>query len=64
MTAFQAWLAAAAERRRELGLVRATLITDATTPMLDLARNDYLGLRTDPRIIAGGLFPSHPAPEA
>lgn len=55
MTAFQAWLAAAAERRRELGLVRATLITDATTPMLDLAGNDYLGLRTDPRIVAGAV---------
>ena len=40
MTAFQAWLAAAAERRRELGLVRATLITDATTPMLVLVGKD------------------------
>ena len=55
MTAFQDWLAAAAQRRQELGLVRATPVMDPAHPMLDLAGNDYLGLRTDPRVIAGAV---------
>ena len=48
MTAFQDWLAAAAARRRELGLVRSTPVIHPADPMLDLAGNDCLGLRTHP----------------
>jgi 8-amino-7-oxononanoate synthase len=55
VTAFQDWLAAAAQRRRELGLVRSTPVMDPANPMLDLAGNDYLGLRTHPAVIAGAV---------
>ena len=58
MTAFQDWLAAAAARRRDLGLVRSTPVIDPADPagpMLDLAGNDYLGLRTHPTVVAGAV---------
>ena len=44
-----AWLAPAAERRRELGLARAAVPAPAG---LDLAGNDYLGLSRHPRVVA------------
>jgi len=51
------WLAAAARRRAELGLVRSTPVTGAAgePALLDLAGNDYLGLRTDSRVVAGAV---------
>ncbi len=53
MTDFLDWLADAARVRAERGLVRSTPITEPG--LLDLAGNDYLGLRTHPRIIAGAV---------
>ncbi len=55
MSAFADWLAAAAAGRVERGLVRSTPVTDAADGLLDLAGNDYLGLRTDPRVVAGAV---------
>lgn len=57
MTDFPQWLAQAAESRRQKGLVRATTVTGAAgePPLLDLAGNDYLGLRRDPRVIDGAV---------
>jgi len=49
VTEFLDWLARAAESRVERGLVRCTEVTEAG--LLDLAGNDYLGLRTHPRVI-------------
>lgn len=57
MTDLHDWLAAAARRRAELGLVRSTPVTGAAgePALLDLAGNDYLGLRTDSRVVAGAV---------
>lgn len=49
MTEFLDWLAAAARLRADRGLVRSTAVSP--TGLLDLAGNDYLGLRTHPRVI-------------
>lgn len=53
MNDFLDWLADAARVRQQRGLVRSTPVTDPG--LLDLAGNDYLGLRTHPRIIAGAV---------
>lgn len=53
MTAFLDWLAAAARTRAERGLVRTTTVGEPG--LLDLAGNDYLGLRHHPRVIAGAV---------
>jgi 8-amino-7-oxononanoate synthase len=53
VTDFLDWLADAARVRVQLGLVRSTPVTDPG--LLDLAGNDYLGLRAHPRIIAGAV---------
>lgn len=44
------WLAEAATRREELGLVRTTTVPDPGC--IDLAGNDYLGLRRHPQVVA------------
>ena len=53
MTDFLDWLATAARVRSERGLVRSTPVTEPG--LLDLAGNDYLGLRTHPRVVAGAV---------
>ncbi len=53
VTAFLDWLDAAARLRTERGLVRATAVGDPG--LLDLAGNDYLGLRHHPRVVAGAV---------
>ncbi len=53
MTAFLDWLAAASRTRAERGLVRSTTVSEPG--LLDLAGNDYLGLRHHPRVIAGAV---------
>ena len=55
MTAYHDWLAAAAEERDRLGLTRRLAAADPGAPLLDLAGNDYLGLRRDPRVVAGAV---------
>lgn len=50
-----AWLDANAARRRAAGLRRELRPRAAAEPGLDLAGNDYLGLATDPRVIAGAV---------
>ena len=52
MTGIEAWLATAAERREAAGLTRATRVVP---DLLDLAGNDYLALRTDPRVVDGAV---------
>ena len=54
MTEFLDWLADAADRRAARGLTRR-LHTTKPGDLLDLAGNDYLGLRTDPRVIAAAV---------
>ena len=54
MTEFLEWLADAADRRAARGLTRR-LHTTKPGDLLDLAGNDYLGLRTDPRVIAAAV---------
>jgi 8-amino-7-oxononanoate synthase len=49
------WLAPHAAARRAAGLRRVLRPRAADEPLLDLAGNDYLGLATDPRVIAGGV---------
>ncbi|WP_049569695.1 8-amino-7-oxononanoate synthase [Streptomyces sp. SBT349] len=46
------WLDTAAERRRLTGLARRLRPRAATSPALDLAGNDYLGLCRHPEVIA------------
>lgn len=50
-----AWLAAHAENRRTAGLRRTLRPRAARDTLIDLAGNDYLGLATDPRVIAGAI---------
>jgi 8-amino-7-oxononanoate synthase len=49
------WLAEYAARRRAAGLRRGLRPRPADEAVLDLAGNDYLGLATDPRVVAGGI---------
>jgi 8-amino-7-oxononanoate synthase len=53
VTDFLDWLAVAAATRAERGLVRSTAVS--APGLLDLAGNDYLGLRVHPRVIAGAV---------
>ena len=53
VTDFLDWLAGAAATRAERGLVRSTAVS--APGLLDLAGNDYLGLRVHPRVIAGAV---------
>ncbi|MEO5744680.1 MAG: 8-amino-7-oxononanoate synthase [Terracoccus sp.] len=47
------WLAQRAELRRERGTVRTDpVLRSGNLPLLDLASNDYLGLASDPRVVA------------
>lgn len=46
------WLTEAADRRREAGLVRALRPRAASSSLLDLAGNDYLGLSRHPEVTA------------
>ena len=48
------WIRAAAASRDAAGLTRR-LVTTKTGDVLDLAGNDYLGLRTHPAVIAGAV---------
>ncbi|MCV7191733.1 8-amino-7-oxononanoate synthase [Mycolicibacterium brumae] len=50
-----AWLADAEARRREASLRRTLRVRGACEPVLDLARNDYLGLAEHPEVIAGAV---------
>lgn len=50
-----AWLDAHAARRRAAGLRRELRPRAAGAPGIDLAGNDYLGLATDHRVIAGAV---------
>ncbi len=50
-----AWLEPHAGRRRAAGLRRELRPRPAGDPLLDLAGNDYLGLATDPRVVAGAV---------
>lgn len=52
MTLLDTWLADAARAREEAGLTRSTRVVP---DLLDLAGNDYLALRTDPRVVEGAL---------
>ncbi|MEJ8277788.1 8-amino-7-oxononanoate synthase [Pseudonocardia spirodelae] len=50
------WLDDHAQRRTEAGLRRRLRPRGpGDDPVLDLAGNDYLGLATDPRVVAGGV---------
>ncbi|CAA9361294.1 MAG: 8-amino-7-oxononanoate synthase [uncultured Nocardioidaceae bacterium] len=49
------WLEDRALDREARGLVRRLTEHDATTPLLDLAGNDYLGLACDPRVVEGAV---------
>lgn len=51
MSRFADWLAERAAAREEAGLTRRLFASD-TTPMVDLAGNDYLGLSRHPRVVA------------
>jgi 8-amino-7-oxononanoate synthase len=55
MTRFTDWLADRAGAREEAGLARRLFASDATGPLIDLAGNDYLGLSSDPRVVAGAV---------
>jgi 8-amino-7-oxononanoate synthase len=46
------WLAARRVDRAQAGLTRQLHPQPARSPLIDLAGNDYLGLRTDPRVTA------------
>jgi 8-amino-7-oxononanoate synthase len=46
------WLADQRQARAEAGLTRSLTSRPADSADIDLAGNDYLGLRTDPRVIA------------
>ncbi|MBW0133435.1 8-amino-7-oxononanoate synthase [Pseudonocardia abyssalis] len=50
-----AWLDAHADARRAAGLRRELRPRPAGEPGIDLAGNDYLGLTSDPRVVAGGI---------
>lgn len=50
-----AWLDAHAARRRAAGLRRELGARRSDDGLLDLAGNDYLGLSTDPRVVAGAV---------
>lgn len=54
MSDFARWLAEAADRREACGLTRQ-LVTATPGALLDLAGNDYLGLRTDSRVIEAAV---------
>jgi 8-amino-7-oxononanoate synthase len=49
------WLSEHARRRRAEGLRRQLRVRSRDERLLDLAGNDYLGLATDPRVVAGGV---------
>jgi 8-amino-7-oxononanoate synthase len=49
------WLAAAAERRTGSGLQRRLHPRQVNDTVIDVASNDYLGLATDPRVIAAAI---------
>lgn len=49
---YDEWLADAAMRRASAGMTRRLTYRDATDTAIDLASNDYLGLASDPRVIA------------
>lgn len=48
------WIDAHAERRRAAGLVRTLRPRPASSPLLDLASNDYLGLAHHPEVTRAG----------
>ncbi len=50
-----AWLDAHVDRRRAEGLRRELRPRSAADDRIDLAGNDYLGLSTDPRVVAGAI---------
>lgn len=52
---WQHWLADQAEQRRRDGLVRRLRPRSSTDSEIDLAGNDYLGLATDPEVVAGAV---------
>lgn len=52
MNSFEQHLGAIAQQRDSSGLTRR-LSADHPAGMIDLAGNDYLGLRADPRVVAG-----------
>lgn len=47
------WLTANEQQRRAAGVRRQLTARPATTRLIDLASNDYLGLSRDPRVLAG-----------
>lgn len=47
------WLTANEQQRRAAGVRRQLAARPATTRLIDLASNDYLGLSRDPRVLAG-----------
>jgi 8-amino-7-oxononanoate synthase len=54
-----AWLEPHADGRRAAGLRRELHPRAAADGLIDLAGNDYLGLATDPRVIAGAVDAAH-----
>ncbi|WP_169980326.1 8-amino-7-oxononanoate synthase [Tautonia rosea] len=63
-----AWLDEVAEERTRLGLQRSIVPYGAASPgwierdgrrLLDLSSNDYLGLASDPRVVAAGIDAAH-----
>ncbi|RZT85208.1 8-amino-7-oxononanoate synthase [Pseudonocardia sediminis] len=59
MTHPLAWLDDRADARREAGLRRELRPRAPGAGPIDLAGNDYLGLSTDPRVVAGGVDALH-----
>ncbi len=59
MTHPLAWLDDRAAARREAGLRRELRPRAPGSGPIDLAGNDYLGLSTDPRVVAGGVDALH-----
>lgn len=59
MTHPLAWLDDRAAARRDAGLRRELRPRTPGTGPIDLAGNDYLGLSTDPRVVAGGVDALH-----
>lgn len=56
---FDEWLAAPAAQRTENGLTRRLSDADRGAPMVDLAGNDYLGLRRHPAVVAAAADAAH-----
>ena len=49
------WVAEQNDQRVNAGLRRVPRVRSATSGLVDLASNDYLGLATDPRVIAAAV---------